>query len=466
MVELSGEILIKNGFVVTMDRSQGIIPDGDVYVEDGRIVEVGRGLRVPSPEVVVDARNHVVMPGFVNAHSHLQQYFRGVYELMGDFFETNLPLEGYRRPDQMETLGLASCAEFIYGGCTTSLVIYTYPQGYAEAVEKAGNRCLLAADVEHVDLEKLRQGVYEYVPEKLEAGLRRSKSLHRDWHGRAGGRIKTLVCPKAPDMAQPEAYLELKEFADAHGLRMTTHLSQSAREFRHVKKLYGVTPPRHLENLGVLDHKLSAAHLTYGTPQDFQLLWRRGVSILHCHSVESPLLEWLETGFKVGVGTDDYHHDMFSLLRKQRMGVQTRASKVGGYLGLTWGARRTSRPTFYEMLELATRGGAEALGLEKEVGSLEPGKRADIITIDLANPYLTPTQDPVTSVFLYATPGDVDNVICDGRFLKQRGKLTTIDLGEALAQAQETCREIVETFFQEHPDQRDIWERMRGGGSP
>jgi 5-methylthioadenosine/S-adenosylhomocysteine deaminase len=109
------DTLVKGGFVVTMDGDRRVLPKGDVYIVDDRITEIGEDLRVQDPEYVVDARHHLVMPGFVNAHSHLQQYFRGVYELMGDFFETNLPLEGYRRPEQMETLGLASCAEFIYG---------------------------------------------------------------------------------------------------------------------------------------------------------------------------------------------------------------------------------------------------------------------------------------------------------------------------------------------------------------
>ena len=119
------DILIKNGFIATMDKLRHIYKKGEVYIEDDRIVEVGEKVKAPrSPEYTIDAKNKVVLPGFVNAHTHLQQYFRGVYELMGDFFETNLPLEGYRREEQMETLGAASCAELIYGGCTTSMLIY------------------------------------------------------------------------------------------------------------------------------------------------------------------------------------------------------------------------------------------------------------------------------------------------------------------------------------------------------
>jgi 5-methylthioadenosine/S-adenosylhomocysteine deaminase len=454
------DILIKDGFVATMDKERRVYPKGSVYIDDGRIVEVGKSVRAPrSPEYVVDASHKVVMPGFVNAHTHLQQYFRGVYELMGDFFETNLPLEGYRRPEQMETLGLASCAELIYGGCTTSMLIYTYPDGWAKAVNEAGNRCIIAGDIEHVDLEKLRSGVFEYLPEKRDAAVKRAKDLYFDWHGKADGRITTVMCPKAPDMAEPDVYLRCKEFADEHGLRMTTHLSQSMREFRQVMKLYGKTPPQHLHDLGVMDDKLSGAHLTYATEKDIRLVAETGMAILHCHAVENPLMTWIDRGIPVGFGTDDYFHNMNDLLREIREGQMTRARLVGGADGMLADNRRTARPTFYELLERATRGGAEALGIDKDVGSLEPGKKADVITVDMLNPYLTPTREPLTSIFLYATPADIDNVVCDGRLLKKDGKLTTIDMGKALITAQATCDEIIDRFLKEHPDQRLHWKK-------
>lgn len=455
---MAHDILIKNGFVVTMTKEKKILPRGDIHIEDDKIVQIGENLKVPDPEYKVDAEHHLVMPGFVNAHSHLQQYFRGVYELMGDFFETNLPLEGYRRPEQMESLGLASCAEFIYGGCTTSMLVYTYPDGYARAVNEAGNRCIMAGDVEHVDLEKLKHGEFVYLPEKRDAAVKRAKDLYFNWHGKAEGRITTLMCPKAPDMAEPDVYLDMKEFAEEHELLMTTHLSQSMREYRQVKKLYGKTPPQHLYDLGVMDEKLSGAHLTYGTAKDFQLIKETGMSILHCHSVESPLIDWIDMGIPIGLGTDDYYHDMTDLMRKQRNGVLNRASKVGGYLGMINADRKSIRPSFYDMLELATRGGAEVFGIDDKVGSLEVGKKADIITFNLMNPYITPTRDPITSVFLYGMPADIDNVICDGNFLKQDRELTTINMKEALTKAQTTCNGIIDKFFEEHPDQETLWK--------
>ncbi|MBW2122762.1 MAG: hypothetical protein JRH07_13105, partial [Deltaproteobacteria bacterium] len=120
MLDERKDILIKDAYILTMDGEGRTYPRGDLLIRDGIISGVGdlAGENVEGCQVI-DGKDRVVLPGFVNAHCHLQQYFRGVYELIGEFFTVNLPLEGYRRPDDMEMLGLASCAEFIYGGCTT-----------------------------------------------------------------------------------------------------------------------------------------------------------------------------------------------------------------------------------------------------------------------------------------------------------------------------------------------------------
>jgi 5-methylthioadenosine/S-adenosylhomocysteine deaminase len=455
-----GEILIKNGFIATMDPDRTIHPKGSVYIEDDRIVDIGKKIETPrSPEHVIDAKNKVVLPGFVNAHAHLQQYFRGVYELIGDFYKVNLPLEGYRQPDDMDWLGDASCAELIHGGSTTSMIIYTYPDGFARSIVQAGNRVILAADIEEVDLTKLMDGAYHYLPEKGEAAYRRAIDLHHNWHNKAEGRITTVMAPKAADLARPETYLRCKEYSDEHGLRLTTHLSQSWREVQQVERLYKKTPPEHLRDIGVLDDRLTGAHCTYATEKDTQLITQSGMGILHCRAVTNPLLRWLDTGIPVGLGTDDYYHDMLQLLRENLAGQRTRARAVGGAEGMLSGSRLTARPTYYELLELATRKGAEALGVGDEVGSLEPGKKADIITMDMANPYLTPTKDPVTSIVLYGSSSDIDTVIVDGHILKKDKRLATIDLPDALSRAQVRVDQIIERFFEDHPHQRENWEK-------
>ena len=182
------------------------------------------------------------------------------------------------------------------------------------------------------------------------------------------------------------------------------------------------------------------------------------MAILHCHAVENPLNTWIDRGIPVGFGTDDYFHNMNDLLREIRQGQMMRARLVGGADGMINDSRRTTRPSFYDLLERATRGVAEALGIADKVESLEPGMKADIITINILNPYLTQTREPLTSVLLYAHPGDIDNVICDGKWLKKEGDMQTIKIKKALTTAQKTCDTIIDKFFEEHPDQKKIWQ--------
>jgi len=450
-------ILIENGFVITMDSKKTVYPKGQVLIKDGKIVDVCKQLQSPGkPDLIIDGKQKLVLPGFVNAHAHLQQYFRGVYELIGNFYKVNLPLEGYRTPGDMDTLGAASCAEFIFGGCTTSLVIYTYPHGFAKAVEKAGNRCVLAADIEQVDLNVLKDGTYKYLPEKGEAAFQRAVDLYHNWQDKTDGRITTCMCPKAADLVLPETYTKILYFAKKYNLRITTHLSQTSREVKQVKKLYDKTSTQLLLDMGFLNDKLTGVHCDYINESDLQLILKSGMGILHCHSVENPLLQWRELGINVGLGTDDYHHDMLPLLRKNLWGQSNRSRFIEGKKDSN--RSRTRRLTYYELLELATIGGAKTIGMDKEIGSLEVGKKADIITVDLNNPYLIPTRDPITSFVLYGSSRDIDNVLVDGRFLKRDGKLTTIDIEQTLDMAQERVEFIIDKFFKEHPEQKKAWE--------
>jgi 5-methylthioadenosine/S-adenosylhomocysteine deaminase len=455
-----GETLIENAYIATMDGEGTVYREGSLLIEDGVITDIGPHVRLPrSPEHVIDARHMVALPGFVNAHSHLQQYFRGVYELIGDFYKVNLPLEGYRQPEDMEWLGTASCAEFIHSGCTTAMVVYTYPDGFAESVREAGFRAILGADIEEVDLVKLMDGTYQYIPEKGEAAYKRAVDLHRRWEGGAEGRITTIVAPKAADLTLPETYLKCKELAETHSLRMTTHLSQSWREVTQVDRLYGKTPPQHIQDLGVLNDKLTGAHCTYATEQDLKLITQTGMGILHCRAVTNPLLRWLDTGIPVGLGTDDYYHDMLQLLRQNLKGQRTRARLTGGSENMLASSALTARPSPRRLLELATRGGAKTLGIADKVGSLEPGKKADIILVDMLNPLLTPTMDPLTSIALYATSDNISTVLVDGKTLKHDKRLTTINQREVLIKAQRRVEEIIERFFTDHPKQRKNWEK-------
>lgn len=139
------------------------------------------------------------------------------------------------------------------------------------------------------------------------------------------------------------------------------------------------------------------------------------------------LMNWIDRDIPIGLGTDDYYHDMNQLIRENISGQRSRARAVGGTFGMLASNKITARPSFYDLLELATRKGAEVLGIGDEVGSLEKGKKADIISVDMLNPYLTLTRDLLTSIVLYSNPSDIDYIVVDGKILKASGELTTIN---------------------------------------
>ena len=443
-----------------MDNEHRVIPNGSVYVDDGKIISIGKKGEVKppsSPEFVIDAKNKVVLPGFVNTHAHLEPYLRGVYELIGDFFDIMLPLNEFSLPDDVN-IGLASCAEMIYGGATTTCCTFIHHlDSFAKAVEKAGNRAILGLVAPDVDLSKLDKE-YTYLPKRADAFFKESINFYKNWHGKAEERITTILAPQALDFTTDETYLRYKEAAKKYDLDITTHLSQSWREVVQVKKKYGKTPPQHLYDIGLLNERVSVAHCTYATAKDTAIIKKSGAKILHCRSVTNPFLNWLDLGIPVGLGTDDIHHSMLPLLRQNLMGAESRAMSVRGYERIMASSRVTQRPSSYELLELATIKGAEVMNIDKDVGSLELGKKADIITVNMNTPYLTPTKEPLTSIVRYGTAADIDTVIVDGKILKRGGVIETFNMEKVLAQTQKAVHTLWNQFFEEYPEKKSLWE--------
>jgi 5-methylthioadenosine/S-adenosylhomocysteine deaminase len=243
-------------------------------------------------------------------------------------------------------------------------------------------------------------------------------------------------------------------------LDITTHLSQSWNEVAQVRKMYGKTPPQHLNDIGLLDERLSAAHCTYVTDRDTELLRKSGMKVLHCprpyalNGVTSPLVSWLDMGIPVGLGTDNLFHSMCETMRVGLYTARLRADMLGG-------AHRkmaSENLSFLKILELATIKGAEVMGIDGKVGSIEPGKKADIITFK-TSPHMRPTMEPVSGIVLYGGSGDIDDVIIDGGILKDKGVLQGLDIHKVLDKAQDKTEGIWERFFEDSPHLRDFWRR-------
>ncbi len=316
-------------------------------------------------------------------------------------------------------------------------------------MEKTGLRVICGEIISEADLYKLKDNVYEYKPDVANKALKRTIDLFNKWNGGLDGRVRVILAPHAPDITTAETYLKCKEASEKYGMNITTHLSQAWQEVMQVKKMYGKTPPQLLYDLEVMDEHLTVTHCTYMTDHDTMLVRDSGAKILHCRSVTNPLNKWLDIGIPVGLGTDDLFHSMNELLRQNIMGLRFRARMDGGAA-----ERMGDRPTTAELLQLSTIKGAEVMGIDSEVGSLEPGKKADIITFNMENPLLTPTIDPLSSIVFYATASDIDNVLVNGKIYKQNGMLVNVDLAKVLYDAQEKIFEMWKKFMDEDPEIR------------
>jgi 5-methylthioadenosine/S-adenosylhomocysteine deaminase len=445
------DFLISGGIVYTMDASRRVLNDGAVVIEGSRIVDVG-----PSDEVaqkhgaenLIDATGMAVLPGFVNVHTHLPSIFvRGVYGVVRQgLYQVLFPVKKYLKPEHCYTFGLAGCLEALTSGSTTIQETYNYMDPFARAAEETGIRADLGEQIAEADYQAIKDGVYEYLPEQAEEMLERAVKLKKDWRGRADGRITVSWAPLAPDMCTPWVYEEVLKH-QGPGERISTHVAQSHREVDQVRRLYDRTSVGHLADMGVLGPDLIAAHCTNNTNEDDVMMAEAGASVLHCPRPyllgggNAPLAKWMGMGLKVGLGTDNVYHTMWETMRATVYGARQR-ERLG----------EPRSPDCYDVLELATIRGAEVMGIEDVVGSLEPGKKADLQLIDLRSPHITPTADVTSSLVLYGSTADVDTVMVDGRIVKEAGEIVVADVGEVVSEAQALADEIWGNLFRDRPE--------------
>ena len=366
-------IVISDTTIVTCDAQRAIQYGAGLAVEDGRIVAVGPTSEVEAgyPDAErVDGRGRAVFPGLVNCHTHmLATADRGILEDFG--FPTTLRFpttgRGLLDPDERNVFALLAAAESIRSGATTLLEISDDIPRYADSLADTGLRLFLAENFNDVDDERLRLGRYEFSESKLDAGLQRSADLISGWHGRHDGRVRCFVSPHAPELCSPELLRRAVELAERHGLRYTIHLSQSSIEVEGVMRTRGVRPTQYLFANDFLSDRLVVAHCRYVDDSEIALLGRHGVAVSNNPAIAArrgaaaPALELAAAGCPIGMGSDNMAEDMVEVVRSALFHERVRRNDE------TW-------PQPEDVLDWATIGGARALGVADEIGSLEVGK--------------------------------------------------------------------------------------------
>lgn len=418
--------------MVTLDPARRIV-DADVTITGDRITAIGRRRAAPdAATTVLDCSGMVLLPGLVQAHIHLcQTLFRGRADdlALESWLSRRIwPLEAAHTEDSVYWSAMLGAAELLLSGTTAILDMETVRHTGAafQALEAIGLRatagkCLMdAADA----FPGLREGT--------DAALQETSDLCERWHGAAQGRLRYCIAPRfAPSCTGP-LLRAASDLAERHGAVVHTHAAETPVELELVRRTTGLDELQYLESVGISGPRAALAHCVWVDEDGIRNLARLGTNVVHCPSSNlklgsgiAPVPAMLAAGCRVAIGADgaacNNRLDAFSemrlaaLIQKPRHGPEALPAA--------------------RVLELATLGGARALGLADEIGSLEVGKRADLIALDLSGLHTQPEADLVSRIVYAATAGDVQHVIVDGKLVVKHGVLRTGDVREIRREA-------------------------------
>ena len=428
-------LLIRNATVLTVDGHDRIIEDGAVYVENGRIAAVGPSAAVesahPEPARVVEGAGRVVLPGFVSTHNHVgNTFFRGRSEDMGLGCVTGqyFPMTTVASREERLAVGSLTYAELLKSGVTTTFEMEEEADVFAPFVESLGVRSFMGVMTCDADVDAMAKDEYRYDGVLREAELRHAIEFAEQWHGRAEGRIQVAMTPNMTISSSPELLRASREAADRLGLRTSIHLGWGEYEVEVIRRLHGKSPFEYARDAGMLAADTMCAHCYVVGGSDTDVLAASKAAVAHCPLMNAvrghiaPVVEYRSRGIPVTLGIDNMFADHFEVLRAC---VSVARIKTGN-------ATVMQSP---EVLRLATMDGAEALGMGAEIGSIEPGKRADLQMLDYRRFGLTPNLDPVRNLVYHAHSKDVELVMVDGRVLVEDFELKTADAGSLVDDA-------------------------------
>ncbi|CDM65508.1 amidohydrolase [Pyrinomonas methylaliphatogenes] len=425
------DLIISGGLVVTMDERFSVIEDGAVAVRGERIIAVGpreqieRQYQAPT---VIEARGQAIIPGLINAHTHVPMtLFRGLADDLDlDEWLTKyiFPAEAKNVSESFVRAGTRlGLAEMIRSGTTTFCDMYYFEDAIAEETAKAGMRAVLGETL--ID--------FPAPDNKTFAGaLRYAESFIRRWHGHA--LIVPAIAPHAPYTVSEEHLRAARALADRLKAPLIIHVAETRKELEEIRRQKGATPVQYLARIGFLKNDVIAAHLVYVDDDDIALLQKFAVGVAHnpqsnmkLASGIAPVPKMLAAKLAVGLGTDGAASNN-DLNLWEEMDTAAKLHKVATLDPRVVSAR--------EALWMATMGGARALGLAREVGSLEVGKRADLAIVALDGLHQTPRYD-IYSQLVYATKAaDVRTVIVNGRIVMRDRRLLTLDEAEIKREAE------------------------------
>jgi 5-methylthioadenosine/S-adenosylhomocysteine deaminase len=431
--------LIRNATIVTMNDRLDIV-EGSVVIREGRIESVG-----PEPEPgnhrIIDAAGGYLLPGFIQTHIHLcQTLFRGSADDMPllEWLRRRVwPLEAAHTPATLRASAMLGASELLLSGTTTILTMETVHDTDVvfETLQSAGIRAVVGKCMMDAD-----DGVPPRLREETSRSIDESLSLQRRWHGAANGRLHGAFAPRFA-VSCSRAMLEAVAALSAHGNALVhTHASESRDEVEVVRRLSGGhSNLEYLAETGLATPRLCAAHCVWVTEREQALLAERNVKVMHCPGSNlklgsgiAPVADMRARGISVSLGADGAAcNNRLDMFEEIRLALALQAVRhAPGILSARDG------------LWMATREGARALGLEDEIGSIEPGKRADLIVVERDRPHLAPDRDAWSTLAYAARGSDVRLTMVDGEVLVDRFNLLHLDAKSITAEARYRATEL------------------------
>jgi 5-methylthioadenosine/S-adenosylhomocysteine deaminase len=423
-------LLVRNGLLVTMNDAFDVVR-GDLWIQGNRIEAVGSAPTDARPATIVDAAGGLVLPGFVQTHLHLcQTLFRGSADdrpLLAWLRERIWPLEAAHDEITLAAAARLAAAELILGGTTSVLTMETVHDTDAvfEALAPTGLRAVVGKC-----LMALRGEAPARLHQPWQAGLDESRALAKRWHGAANGRLMAALAPRFAISCSRDLLEATAALSAEHGWLVHTHASEQRDEVAAVRASTGMNNIEYLASVGLATPRLCAAHCVHVTEPEQQLLATNGVKVLHCpgsnlklSSGVAPVTEMRALGISVSLGADGAAcNNTLDMFQEMRLAATLQAMRLhAGALTAT------------QAVWMATREGARALGLEAEIGSLEPGKKADVIVVRTDQPHHQPAGDPYSLLVYSCRPQDVRATIIDGHVVARDGSINWADLPELAA---------------------------------
>lgn len=435
--------------VVTVDAQSRVLTDAGVAIRAGRIAWVGPMAELPAelaplPRQALPGR--VLTPGFVNVHTHaILSMVRGVAEDLGfaPAYTPGIPHGHDVTPDEAVALARLGAVEALLFGSTLVNDTYVHADLTLPAMAEIGGRVYSCGRIHDADFSLIGDGRWEHHDAIGERTLDEALALASRWHGAFDGRTGVQLSAHAPDTCSDALLARIGEAARRHGLRVNTHLAQSRKEVAQVLARSGRTPAQLLEDTGLLNDELVAAHCLFLDEADIARCGRAGIHVAHIPKgnatggTAAPTSALRRAGAALTLGTDNMHADMVEVLRWALAIGRIQEDGVDDF----W------QPE--DVLRMGTTGGARAMGLAEQVGSIEVGKQADLVAFDFRRAHLVPCVKPVGNLVHTAQGRDVEHVWVAGRQVVASGRPTQVDLEQILADAQRAADAL--------------WRRARGG---